>query len=98
MSSFVARQLLLAMKKLAIIPIDDAFVGVCLKKLGIPPTNHKGFKSWGISRGDKDVCVFRDVMTLHKLTPEEMKRSWQLLLDSYETPPTFCTDTHHHNI
>lgn len=98
MSTFVAAQLLEAMKKLAIIPIDDAFVGVCLKKLGIQPTNHKGFKSWGISRGDKDVCVFRDVMTLHKLSPEEMKRSWDLLLQSFEKPPGFCTETQYHHI
>ena len=91
MSSYVAAQIFEVMKLLPIIPIDDAFVGICLDKIGIRPINHKGFKSWGLRRGSKDICVFRDVMTLHKLEPDEMERSWTLLLDSFIRPPLQCS-------
>lgn len=91
MSSYIAAQIFEVMKILPIIPIDDAFVGICLEKIGINPINHKGFKSWGLRRGSKDICVFRDVMTLHKLDPEEMNRSWDLLLESFISPPKQCS-------
>jgi len=91
MSSYIAAQIFEVMKVLPIIPIDDAFVGICLEKIGVKPINHKGFKSWGLRRGSKDVCVFRDVMTLHKLEPAEMARSWELLLESFISPPRQCS-------
>ena len=91
MSSFIANQIFEVMKVLPIIPIDDAFVGICLEKMGVKPINHKGFKSWGLRRGSKDVCVFRDIMTLHKMDPDEMGRSWLLLLESFISPPKQCS-------
>ena len=65
------------MKELPIIPIDDAFIGVCLRKLGFRPTNHKGFKSWGVKYLELDNCVWSEVMTFHKLQPEEMEVMWR---------------------
>ena len=64
------------MKELPIIPIDDAFIGVCLRKLNLRPTNHKGFKSWGVKYLEHDNCVWREVMTFHKLQPEELQQVW----------------------
>merc|ERR1712035_246602 len=66
-----------AMKELPIIPIDDAFIGVCLRKLGLRPTNHKGFKSWGIKYLEQNNCVWNEVMTFHKLQPEELEQMWK---------------------
>ena len=65
------------MKELPIIPIDDAFIGVCLRKLGLRPTNHKGFKSWGIKYLEQNNCVWNEVMTFHKLQPEELEQMWK---------------------
>lgn len=64
-----------------LIPIDDAFLGVCLKKLEMKPQNHKGFKSWGVNR-PKDICIYREIMTLHKLSSEDMVLMWKELLKS----------------
>lgn len=83
MSSVVAKKIFEAMKILPIIPIDDAFLGVCLKKLGMKPQNHKGFKSWGVNQPrSRDVCVYREIMTLHKLNSEEMVFMWRKLRES----------------
>lgn len=75
MSSLVAKKIFEMIKVTPIIPIDDAFMGICLKKLGIKPRNHRGFKSWGVNRR-QDICVYREIMTLHKLTSSEMKDMW----------------------
>ena len=69
-----------AMKELPIIPIDDAFIGVCLRKLGLRPTNHKGFKSWGIKYLEQNNCVWNEVMTFHKLQPEELEQMWKAFI------------------
>lgn len=64
-----------------IIPIDDAFLGVCLRKLDMKPQNHKGFKSWGVNR-PKDICIYREIMTLHKLSSDDLVLMWKKLRSS----------------
>ena len=78
MSSLVAKKIFEVTKVTPLIPIDDAFLGVCLKKLKLKPQNHKGFKSWGVNR-PKDICIYREIMTLHKLNSEEMIEMWKKL-------------------
>lgn len=81
MSSLVAKKIFEVTKVTPIIPIDDAFLGVCIEKLGMKPKNHKGFKSWGVNRR-KDVCIYYEIMTLHKLNSEEMVEMWKKLNDA----------------
>ncbi|XP_078484267.1 beta-1,3-galactosyltransferase 1-like [Ciona intestinalis] len=81
MSSLVAKKIFEVTKVTPIIPIDDAFLGVCLRKLGMKPQNHKGFKSWGVNR-PKDICIYKEIMTLHKLNSEEMVEMWKKLHES----------------
>jgi len=81
MSYVMAIRIFEAMKELPIIPIDDAFIGVCLRKLGYRPTNHKGFKSWGVKYLELDNCVWSEVMTFHKLQPEEMEVMWRKFIN-----------------
>lgn len=78
MSSLVSKKIFEVTKVTPLIPIDDAFLGVCLKKLGMKPQNHKGFKSWGVNR-PKDICIYHEIMTLHKLNSEEMVNMWKKL-------------------
>ncbi|XP_039270856.2 beta-1,3-galactosyltransferase 1-like [Styela clava] len=81
MSSVVAKKIFEVSKVTPIIPIDDAFLGVCLRKLGMKPQNHKGFKSWGVNR-PKDICIYREIMTLHKLGSDDMIAMWKELHNS----------------
>jgi len=83
MSSLVAKRMFEVIKVTPIIPIDDAFIGICLKKLNIKPINHKGFKSWGVDR-KKDVCVYKEIMTLHKVMEDELREMWKILNESTE--------------
>ena len=84
------------MKELPIIPIDDAFIGVCLRKLGYRPTNHKGFKSWGVKYLTLDNCVWSEVMTFHKLQPEEMELMWKAFIQRDQK--LICANTERNNM
>ena len=78
MSSLVSKKIFEVAKITPIFPIDDAFLGVCLKKLGIKPQDHKGFKSWGVSR-PKDICIYREIMTSHGLSGDDLIIMWKKL-------------------
>lgn len=93
MSSVMAARIFEAMKELPIIPIDDAFIGVCLRKLNLRPTNHKGFKSWGVKYLEHNNCVWREVMTFHKLQPEELAQVWQNFIRSKQDEKCAKADT-----
>ena len=87
MSSLLAKKILLVMQTIQLIPIDDAFIGICLEILGIKPVNHRGFLSWGFSSALKAAieksrdleCVLRNIMTFHKVSDRDMFRYWKLV-------------------
>lgn len=65
-------------EKLVIFPIDDVYTGMCLKKLGVAPQRHGGFKTFDIEEKDKhNPCIYRNLMLVHSRTPQEMKRIWK---------------------
>ena len=72
-----------AAQQVALFPIDDVFVGMCLQQMGVSPTRHAGFLTFGFRNGLKhfDPCVYRDIMLVHKLSPVEMWVMWALMQD-----------------
>ncbi|XP_015195811.2 UDP-GlcNAc:betaGal beta-1,3-N-acetylglucosaminyltransferase 7-like [Lepisosteus oculatus] len=74
-----------ASNELEIFPIDDAFIGMCLKVLQVSPKEHSGIKTLGIkvkSRENgmsKNPCWYRDLLLVHKLAPDELIQMWEQL-------------------
>ncbi|XP_073928096.1 UDP-GlcNAc:betaGal beta-1,3-N-acetylglucosaminyltransferase 7 isoform X1 [Castor canadensis] len=84
MAGSLARRLRHACDTLELYPIDDVFLGMCLEVLGVQPTAHEGFKTFGISRNrnsrmNKEPCFFRNMLVVHKLLPAELLAMWGLV-------------------
>jgi len=84
MSSLVAKKIFEVIKVTPIIPIDDAFMGICLKKLGLKPQdNRSNFLNWGFvsSTNFKKLdfkCIYQDIMTFHRFNdfPMNLSEQW----------------------
>uniref|UniRef100_A0A8D2NES6 Hexosyltransferase n=3 Tax=Passeriformes TaxID=9126 RepID=A0A8D2NES6_ZONAL len=53
--------------------LEDVYVGLCLRKLGIHPFQNSGFNHWKMAYS---LCRYRRVITVHQITPEEMHKIW----------------------
>ncbi|XP_048193414.1 UDP-GlcNAc:betaGal beta-1,3-N-acetylglucosaminyltransferase 7-like [Perognathus longimembris pacificus] len=84
MAGGLARRLRRACDTLELYPIDDVFLGMCLEVLGVQPTAHEGFKTFGISRDrgsrmNREPCFYRAMLVVHKLLPAELLAMWGLV-------------------
>ncbi|KAM7394758.1 hypothetical protein PAMP_021544 [Pampus punctatissimus] len=58
-------------------PIDDVYTGMCLKKLGLVPEKHTGFRTFDIEEKYRyNPCIYRSLMLVHSRTPQEMLNIW----------------------
>lgn len=76
-SGDVALRLHNVSRQVALYPIDDVYTGMCLKKLGLVPEKHNGFRTFDIEQKHRYIpCVYRDLMLVHSRTPQEMLTIW----------------------
>lgn len=88
MSGHTARRLSSACQQVELFPIDDVFLGMCLQLIGIKPTRHQGFRTFGIPRPSAapnlqtfDPCFYRELMVVHSLNVPQIWLMWNLLHD-----------------
>lgn len=69
-------------------PIDDVFLGMCLQLIGVKPSRHQGFRTFGIPRPSAapnlqtfDPCFYRELMVVHSLSVPQIWLMWNLLHD-----------------
>lgn len=80
-SGELAFHLYTASQQVALYPIDDVYIGMCLQKLGLVPQKHSGFRTFGIEQKHRDnPCVYRGLMLVHSLTPQEMLNIWPWII------------------
>ncbi|XP_039663959.1 UDP-GlcNAc:betaGal beta-1,3-N-acetylglucosaminyltransferase 9 isoform X3 [Perca fluviatilis] len=88
MSGHTARRLSSACQQVELFPIDDVFLGMCLQLIGVKPSRHQGFRTFGIPRPSAaphlqtfDPCFYRDLMVVHRLSVAQIWLMWNLLHD-----------------
>ncbi|XP_028306872.1 UDP-GlcNAc:betaGal beta-1,3-N-acetylglucosaminyltransferase 9 [Gouania willdenowi] len=88
MSGFTARRLSAACQQVELFPIDDVFLGMCLQLIGIKPSRHQGFRTFGIPQPSAaphlqtfDPCFYRELMVVHSLSVPQIWLMWSLLHD-----------------
>lgn len=65
-------------------PIDDAYMGMCLKRAGLAPSGHEGIRPFGVQlpgaqQPSFDPCLFRQLLLVHRFAPYEMLLMWKAL-------------------
>ncbi|KAM8771884.1 N-acetyllactosaminide beta-1,3-N-acetylglucosaminyltransferase 2-like isoform 2-T2 [Acanthopagrus schlegelii] len=69
-------------QQVVLYPIDDVYTGMCLKKLGLAPENHSGFKTFDIAEKQRsNLCVYRSLMLVHSRTPQQMLTIWPWIIN-----------------
>ncbi|KAM4651901.1 UDP-GlcNAc:betaGal beta-1,3-N-acetylglucosaminyltransferase 7-like [Discoglossus pictus] len=86
MASPLARKLFTASEKIQLFPIDDVFLGMCLRTLGVQPKLHPGIRTFGISKRrssamNKDPCFYKSLLVVHKLSSEDLIKMWNVVHD-----------------
>lgn len=65
-------------KLFPLFPIDDVYMGLCMKALGITPKWHEGFQTFDIRRQDRgNVCVHKQNLLIHQRSPREIEVMWK---------------------
>lgn len=81
-SGDLAKRLHGASQHVPLYPIDDVYTGMCLRKLGLGPEKHKGFKTFDIEeKYRRNPCAYKGLMLVHSRTPQEMIQIWTWLND-----------------
>uniref|UniRef100_A0A8D3ARS7 Hexosyltransferase n=1 Tax=Scophthalmus maximus TaxID=52904 RepID=A0A8D3ARS7_SCOMX len=88
MSGHTARKLSSACQQVELFPIDDVFLGMCLQLIGIKPSRHQGFRTFGIPRPSAaphlqtfNPCFYKELMVVHSLSVPQIWLMWSLLHD-----------------
>ncbi|XP_026201216.1 N-acetyllactosaminide beta-1,3-N-acetylglucosaminyltransferase 3-like [Anabas testudineus] len=73
-------------QSITLLPIDDAYMGMCLGKAGLHPSSHIGVKAAGLDISSNridthDPCLYKDLLLVHKFPPSHMYLLWQRIHD-----------------
>lgn len=59
-------------------PIDDVYLGMCMKALDVTPDGHKGFQTFDIEQQNRgNMCVHKNLILIHQRSPQQIKRIWR---------------------
>lgn len=68
-------------QQVVLYPIDDVYTGMCLKKLGLVPEEHSGFRTFDIDgKHRNNPCIYRSLVLVHSRTPQEMLMIWPWII------------------
>ncbi|XP_027714462.1 beta-1,3-galactosyltransferase 2-like, partial [Vombatus ursinus] len=75
MSGPLALRILTVAQRIKAIYLEDVFVGLCLKQLGVKPTPPPP-NTFLMSRRKYDHCAFHRLVLVHRIQPQELLQIW----------------------
>ncbi|XP_029434940.1 UDP-GlcNAc:betaGal beta-1,3-N-acetylglucosaminyltransferase 7-like [Rhinatrema bivittatum] len=86
MASALATSLFMASEQIPLFPIDDVFLGMCLRTLGVEPKPHAGFRTFGIAKRKAnamnwDPCLYKNLLVVHRLMAQDLLKMWEVVQD-----------------
>ncbi|XP_040819860.1 LOW QUALITY PROTEIN: acetylgalactosaminyl-O-glycosyl-glycoprotein beta-1,3-N-acetylglucosaminyltransferase [Ochotona curzoniae] len=87
LSRHTAQALRAAARDTPLIPIDDAYMGMCLQRAGLAPSGHNGIRPFGVQLPGShhpsfDPCFYRELLIVHRFAPYQMLLMWKALHSS----------------
>ncbi|XP_076002137.1 N-acetyllactosaminide beta-1,3-N-acetylglucosaminyltransferase 2 [Genypterus blacodes] len=59
-------------------PIDDVYIGMCFKALGVTPEAHSSFHTFDVQEQDReDLCLHKSLFLIHQRNPYQLKKLWR---------------------
>lgn len=73
-------------KSIAILPIDDVYMGMCLAKAGLHPSSHIGVRTAGLhipssTLDEFDPCYYKEILLVHRFLSAHMYLLWHRIHD-----------------
>lgn len=85
-SGVLLRPLHLVSDILPFFPIDDVYVGMCFKALGVSTEAHSGFQTFDVNDKDREnMCVHKELILVHQRSPTRIKRLWRGIHSTFLT-------------
>ncbi|XP_040181067.1 N-acetyllactosaminide beta-1,3-N-acetylglucosaminyltransferase 3-like [Rana temporaria] len=77
--------------EIPLFPIDDVYLGMCLKKAGLVPDSHMGMRTVGVQVPSAKLdsfnpCYYRELLMVHRFVPYQMLVMWKAVQD----PQLYC--------
>ncbi|XP_027971757.1 acetylgalactosaminyl-O-glycosyl-glycoprotein beta-1,3-N-acetylglucosaminyltransferase [Eumetopias jubatus] len=84
LSRHTAGALRVAARRTPLFPIDDAYMGMSLKRAGLAPSSHQGIRPFGLQlpgapKSSFDPCLYCQLLVVHGFAPYEMLLMWKAL-------------------
>ncbi|MBN3276885.1 B3GN3 acetylglucosaminyltransferase, partial [Polyodon spathula] len=86
LSGFTARTIYKMSFNITLLPIDDVYMGLCLKQAGLEPVSHMGVRTAGLYVPSKQIdpynpCYYREILLVHRFLPYEILIMWHDIHD-----------------
>ncbi|XP_074521774.1 N-acetyllactosaminide beta-1,3-N-acetylglucosaminyltransferase 3-like [Halichoeres trimaculatus] len=86
LSGYTASVIYNMSQSIILLPIDDAYLGMCLAKAGLGIQSHQGVKSFGMDVPSKhvnahDPCFYKELLMVHRFLAERLYYMWHSVND-----------------
>ncbi|XP_034035932.1 N-acetyllactosaminide beta-1,3-N-acetylglucosaminyltransferase 3-like isoform X2 [Thalassophryne amazonica] len=82
LSGYTAMVIYSMSHSIELLPIDDVYLGMCVKKAGLSPVSHMGVKTAGLHIPSKNQdqyhpCYYKEILLVHRFLPHQIYIMWQ---------------------